>query len=121
MSDSERDFSHVEGFEQLAERVYAELLAAMAEHGLSPDLNPDQVYLNGVNNLEERLVIYSESLTYATTRRILEQDPPSPVDSDTDTLGVFFVAYSFADEHRVPDHTPAQVSQAMEAVYFRLV
>lgn len=108
-----------QGFDELSTRVHAELLAILPDYGISPELDPDDLYLNGVNNLEERLVIYSENLTYATTRQILEQDPPSHYGGDT--LGVFFVPYSFEDEHRVPDHSPAQLSQAMETVYLKLV
>jgi hypothetical protein len=111
--------SNQPGFDELAARVREALLAMLPDYGVSPDLSPDDLYLNGVNNLEERLVIYSESLTYATTRQILEQDPPSPYAGNT--LGVFFVPHSFEDEHRVPGHSPAQLGQAMEAVYLKLI
>ncbi|MDY7568183.1 hypothetical protein QN400_00410 [Pseudomonas sp. RTC3] len=62
------------------------------------NLNPDAVYFNGVNNMTERLVIASISLTEEAVDKTLEKDLPtySYVNG-----GLFSVAYSFADEHRV--------------------
>lgn len=82
---------HQEGWEALRVRVRPLLTEAT-------NLNPDNVYLNGVNNMTERLVIGSSSLTEEAVRRILEKDVPSYSYANA---GLFSVAYSFADEHRV--------------------
>jgi hypothetical protein len=62
------------------------------------NLNPDAVYLNGVNNMTERLVIGSVSLTEEAVEKTLEKNLPSYSYANA---GLFSVAYSFADEHRV--------------------
>ncbi|WP_225775248.1 hypothetical protein [Pseudomonas sp. Marseille-Q5115] len=108
-----------EGTDELAARVRTELETVLAEQGLNNLPAPDRIYLNGVNNLEERLVIYSQTLTEETTRRIQEQDPPSAWVSDT--FGVFFVAYSFEDEHRIPDVSGLLMGEIVGEVYQRLV
>lgn len=107
-----------QGTDELAARVRAELETVMAERGLNGLPAPDRIYLNGVNNLEERLVIYSRTLTEETTRRIQEQDPPSPWVSDT--FGVFFVAYSFEHEHRIPEASGLLMGEIVGEVYQRL-
>lgn len=118
MSDEYEFDSHRQGYEELALRVREELAETFAQHGLDPALDPDHLYINGVNNLEERLVISSQSLTSETTLRILDQDPPS--DWSDETAGIFRVPYSFEDEHRVPDMTVLAASRLIEEVYFRL-
>jgi hypothetical protein len=62
------------------------------------NLNPDAVYLNGVNNMTERLVIGSVSLTEEAVEKTLEKNLPSYSYANA---GLFSMAYSFADEHRV--------------------
>jgi hypothetical protein len=62
------------------------------------NLNPDAVYLNGVNNMTERLVLSSLSLTEEAVQRTLEKDLPA---YSYINEALFSVAYSFADEHRV--------------------
>jgi hypothetical protein len=118
-NDMDTPPEYLQGHNELAERVRPALKAALAQHGLNPDLDPDRVYVNGVNTLEERLVIYSQSLTNETVQMLLEQHPPSPWTSDH--IGLFFVAYSFEDEHRVPDCTPLQVGEVVARVYQQLI
>jgi hypothetical protein len=84
--------AHQEGWEALRVKVRPLLAAALY------NLNPDKVYLNGVNNRTERLVIDSTSLTEETVRRILEKDEPSYSFANA---GLFSVPHSFSDEHRV--------------------
>lgn len=80
--------------EIIREKARSSLNAALE----SWNLNADAVYINGVNNLTERLVISSRSLTEEAVQRILEKDEPSYSFRAT---GLFSAAYSFADEHRV--------------------
>ncbi|WP_297832069.1 hypothetical protein [Pseudomonas sp.] len=84
--------SHQEGWENLANTVRPLLSAALS------GMNPDEVFINGVNNLTERLVIDSTSLTNATVQCILDKEEPT---YSFVNAGLFSVAYSFADEHRV--------------------
>lgn len=95
---------HQEGWNELAKTVRPLLSAALA------GINPDEVFFNGVNNLTERLVIHSASLTNEAVQRILEKDEPTYTFI---TGGVFSVAYSFADEHRVSGLDPENLTEVM--------
>ncbi|MDB5983550.1 MAG: hypothetical protein JWQ69_4565 [Pseudomonas sp.] len=86
--------AHQEGWEALRAKVRPLLRTALQAW----NLDPDTVYLNGVNDPSDRLVISANSLTDEAVQRILEKDEPSYAFA---TAGLFSVAYSFADEHRV--------------------
>lgn len=86
--------AHQEGWEALRNNVRPLLRTALEAW----NLNPDAVYINGVNNLTERLVISSTSLTEEAVQRILDKDEPS---YSFVAAGLFSAAYSFAGEHRV--------------------
>ena len=80
-------------------------------------VDPDKVYINGVNNNEEKLVIYSESLSLLAWNRVYENDP---LGAAGDTSGVFGVPYSYADEHRLSAPTWAQIAQAVNTLVEQL-
>jgi hypothetical protein len=86
--------AHQQGWEAMRVTVRPLLRTALEAW----NLDPDTVYINGVNDLTERLVIVSNSLTEGAVQHILEKDEPS---YSFRTAGLFSVAYSFADEHRV--------------------
>jgi hypothetical protein len=72
---------------------------SLLNEALAPwNLDANTVYINGVNNLTERMVISSASLTEEAVQRILEKDEPT---YSFRAAGLFSVAYSFADEHGV--------------------
>ena len=75
-------------------------------------LDPDSVYLNGVNNLEERLVIDSRSLTEeALDKRLHRNEYPNGVSYiEISTAGFFSKPYSFDEAHRVNDLSPSNLS-----------
>lgn len=64
-------------------------------------LDPDTTYINGVNNLNENLVIYSASIAEEAFLRVRENNPPEDPSNPAPTVGLFSVKYSFADEHRI--------------------
>ena len=64
-------------------------------------LDPDKTYINGVNNLDERLVTYSASVLEEAFQRVRENDAPSDPFNPVPQIGLFSVPYSFADEHRI--------------------
>lgn len=80
-----------QGWEELAVTVRPLLNDALG-------LNPDAVFLNGVNDQTERLVTFSASLTDEAVQRILDKDEPT---YSFVNAGLFSAPYSFADEHRV--------------------
>ncbi|MEA9978052.1 MULTISPECIES: hypothetical protein [unclassified Pseudomonas] len=71
-------------------------------------LNPDEVFINGVNNLTERLVISSTSITNAAVQCILDKEEPA---YSFVNAGLFSVAYSFADEHRMEGPDASALSE----------
>lgn len=81
--------------EELRDKVRAKLVEA-----LSPwVMDPDKVYVNGINNPEEQLVIESDSVTYLTYNYVREG--VDVVISEEPVWGFFSAAWSFAPEHRV--------------------
>lgn len=60
------------------EKIRAFLVSELAEWSI----NPDEVYINGVNDPEERIVIGSTSLTAEAANRVFEKTslpiPPAP-------------------------------------------
>ncbi|KQB53102.1 hypothetical protein AQS70_02665 [Pseudomonas endophytica] len=88
--------------EILRERIRAQLKTDLSPLGL----DPDSVYINGVNNLEERMVIDSSSLTEdALDRRLHNSEYPNGVTYSSATAGIFSKAYTFEDEHRITSLT----------------
>ncbi|KUG42817.1 hypothetical protein AL053_15050 [Pseudomonas savastanoi pv. fraxini] len=90
----------------IEEKIRAFLVSELAEWSI----NPDNVYINGVNNPEERLVISSSSLTAEATNRVFEKDAPS---YSPRKAGLFSVAYSYADEHRLAAPDLAKVGEVI--------
>ncbi|MCJ2372749.1 hypothetical protein [Pseudomonas sp. RGM 3321] len=88
------------------EKIRAFLVSELAEWSI----NPDNVYINGVNDPEERVVISSNSLTAEATNRVFEKDAPSYAPR---TAGLFTVAYSYADEHRLAAPDLAKVGEVI--------
>ena len=94
--------------EILRDRIRTQLKSALASLGLEPD----SIYFNGVNNLEERLVTHSLSLTEeALDKRLHRDEYPDGVDySGLTHAGIFSKAYSFEDEHRITSLTLEKLS-----------
>ncbi|EGH98113.1 MULTISPECIES: hypothetical protein [Pseudomonas syringae group] len=88
------------------EKIRAFLVSELAEWSI----DPDNVYINGVNDPEERMVIGSNSLTAEAINRVFEKDAPS---YSTRTAGLFTVAYSYADEHRLAAPDLAKVGEVI--------
>ncbi|MEQ4336879.1 hypothetical protein ABNM62_00045 [Pseudomonas syringae] len=88
------------------EKIRAFLVSELAEWSI----NPDEVYINGVNDPEERIVIGSTSLTAEAANRVFEKDAPA---YSTRTAGLFTVAYSYADEHRLAAPDLAKVGEVI--------
>lgn len=97
----------------LRDRIRTELKTALATLGL----DPDSVYVNGVNNLEERLVTHSLSLTEeALDKRLHRDEYPSGVDySGLTHIALFNKAYTFEDEHRITSLTLENLSACVNA------
>lgn len=75
------------------DRVRAILHAKLSGRGI----NVDQVYINGVNNLQERLVIHSASLVTAFLMSLQDRTVPNFGGAHT---GIFSQAYTFDDAYR---------------------
>ncbi|WP_457792423.1 hypothetical protein [Pseudomonas syringae] len=88
------------------EKIRAFLVSELAEWSI----DPDNVYINGVNDPEERMVIDSNSLTAEAINRVFEKNAPS---YSTRTAGLFTVAYSYADEHRLAAPDLAKVGEVI--------
>ncbi|KTB58636.1 hypothetical protein ACTACG_00810 [Pseudomonas syringae] len=88
------------------EKIRAFLISELAEWSI----DPDNVYINGVNDPEERVVIGSVSLTAEASTRVFEKDAPS---YSTRTAGLFTVAYSYADEHRLAAPDLAKIGEVI--------
>ncbi|KAA8695742.1 Uncharacterized protein ALO80_00312 [Pseudomonas caricapapayae] len=88
------------------EKIRAFLISELSEWSI----NPDDVYINGVNNPEERLVISSASLTAEAVNRVFEKDAPA---YSSHAAGLFTVAYSYADEHRLAAPDLAKVGEVI--------
>ena len=101
------------GTDTLRELIRTQLKAALNSLGL----DPDSVYFNGVNNLEEQLVIHSLSLTEeALDKRLHRDEYPNGVSySGLTTSGFFAKAYSFDDEHRITSLTHENMAACVNA------
>lgn len=75
------------------ERVRAILHARISGRGI----DVDKVYISGVNNLEEKLVIYSESLVMACFLMLQEGRTPQ---FGGEHMGIFSERYTFDDNYR---------------------
>lgn len=80
-------------------------------------IDPESVYINGVTNNVEKLVIYSKSLTGVAWNCVYENVTLS---SSSETSALFSVAYSYADEHRVNAPTMAKVAEVVNALVEKL-
>ena len=73
------------------------------------NINPDAVYINGI--APDGLIIHSNSLTDEAVNHILENYVPDYTSSPY--IGLFSVAYSFDDAHRVHQPDLAKIGQIM--------
>lgn len=96
--------------EEIKQQIHAFLSARLSEWSV----DPDTVYITGVNNLEERVVIFSQTISQEAWDRVYENDAPVYIDSPTS--GLFSVQYSFADEHRVAGPDAIQLGELMGQV-----
>ncbi|MFP3517423.1 hypothetical protein SB766_14625 [Pseudomonas sp. SIMBA_077] len=97
----------------LRDRIRTELKTAL----VTLDLDPDSVYVNGVNNVDERLVTHSLSLTEeALDKRLHRDEYPNGVDySGLTHIALFTKAYTFEDEHRITALTLENLSACVNA------
>ncbi|EPM43998.1 hypothetical protein [Pseudomonas syringae] len=79
---------------EIKEKIRAFLVSELSEWSI----DPDKVYINGVNNPQDRLVIFSASLAEDAWNHVYENDAPT---YHAQVAGLFSVAYSYADEHRL--------------------
>jgi hypothetical protein len=93
----------------IIDKIRAALTSELAEWSI----DPDKVYVNGVNNEKEKLVIYCRPLTTLAWEHVYENDPMSESSENWD---LFSVAYSYADEHRVNGPTMVQIAKAVNAL-----
>lgn len=87
---------HLQGFETHKQNARELLDKALQEQGI--DQPADQIYINSVNDHTEKLVIHSKSLPVWVAYALLDNERPTISASFS---GVFSVAHSFADEHRI--------------------
>lgn len=95
------------------ESIRAYLISELAEWSI----DPDQVYINSVTDPVEQLVIGSTSLTTEAWHRVYENSIPN---YSTQTAGLFTVAYSYANEHRLPAPDLLKVGQIIAALVQKL-
>lgn len=91
---------------EIKEKIQAFLVSELSEWSI----DPDQVYINAVNDPEEGIVIFSASLAEDAWNRVYENDAPS---YSPRTAGLFTVAYSYADEHRLAAPDLAKISEVI--------
>ncbi|SHN28398.1 hypothetical protein SAMN05216593_12289 [Pseudomonas asturiensis] len=83
--------------DEIKEQIRAFLVSELFEYSI----DPDAVYINGVNNMDARVVTFSKSISQEAWDRVYENDAPDYRASPH--IGLFSVQYSFADEHRVAE------------------
>lgn len=97
--------------EQLKEQIRSFLISELSTWSI----DPDRVFLNSINNPEERLVIASASLSEEAWHRVYEKNAPF---YSAETAGLFTVPYSFADEHRLPSPSLVRIGMVIgELIY----
>ncbi|KPX22288.1 hypothetical protein ALQ08_101201 [Pseudomonas syringae pv. delphinii] len=89
---------------EIKEKIRAFLVSELSEWSI----DPDKVYINGVNNPQDRLVIFSASLAEDAWNHVYENDAPA---YSAQVAGLFTVAYSYADEHRLAAPDLAKVGE----------
>ncbi|MCD5982577.1 MULTISPECIES: hypothetical protein [Pseudomonas] len=82
--------------EEIKEMIRAFLVNELAEWSV----DPEKLYINAINNQEERLVIFSKSISQEAWDCVYENDAGFVL---SPSVGLFSEAYSFADEHRVAE------------------
>jgi hypothetical protein len=97
----------------IIDKIRAVLTSELAEWSI----DPDKVYLNGVNNNQEKLVIDSRSLTTVAWECVYENVTLS---DSSETSGLFTVPYSYADEHRIHAPARAQLAKVVNALVEQL-
>ena len=109
---------HLQGFEAIKQNARVLLDSALQEQGIA--LLADQIYINSINDHAERLVTHSESLTVLVANAVLHNEPPVLT---ADFSGVFSVAYSFEDAHRIDgeDISIETFATIIDAVYDQLI
>jgi hypothetical protein len=94
-----------------------EIRAVLTNELAEWSIDPDKVYINGVTDPVEKLVIYCRSLSDAAWECVYEN---IAFNFSTETSGLFNVAYSYADEHRVSTPAMAKVAQVINALVQKL-
>jgi len=88
--------AHLHGFEVLKHKATWRLDEALQGQGI--DIPADQLFINSVNNPVDRVVTSSTALPTFIANAVLENNHPVITDEFS---GVFGVAFSFQDEHRI--------------------
>lgn len=91
------------------DRVRAILHAKISGRGI----NVDEVYINGVNNLQDRLVIHSETLVMAFLISLQDRTVPNFGGEHT---GVFSQPHTFDDAYRFQGLAIEEINQLGEYV-----
>ncbi|MGV8919815.1 MAG: hypothetical protein ACOH2R_18760 [Pseudomonas sp.] len=97
-----------QGWNDLRDTVRPALINELATW----NIDPDAVYINGI--APDGVVIYCQSLTNEAVHHILHQNEPDY--SSTEHMGLFSVAYSFADEHRVDGPDFVKIGHVMRTL-----
>lgn len=87
--------THVSAYEQFIESVRVRLVEYLQDHGL----DPDQTFINEVEDVIDLKVINSRSLVLEAVAWVERGEEPS---YDPGLFGVFTTPYSFEPGHRVP-------------------
>jgi hypothetical protein len=91
------------------DRVRAILHAKISGRGI----DVDKVYINGVNNLQDRLVIYSETLVMAFLISLQNRTVPNFGGAQT---GVFSQSHTFDDLYRFKGLSIEEINQLGEYI-----
>ncbi|WP_397449750.1 hypothetical protein [Pseudomonas sp. NA-150] len=97
-----------EGWNNLRDTVRPVLINELAAW----NIDPDAVYINGV--APDGVVIYCQSLTDEAVTHILNQYEPDY--SSAAHMGLFSVAYSFDDAHRVTGPYFVKIGNVMRSL-----
>lgn len=88
--------AHLQGFEILKHKATWRLDEALQGQGI--DMPADQLFINSINNHADKIVTSSAALPNFIAHAVLDNEHPVITG---DYSGVFGVAYSFQDEHRI--------------------
>jgi len=89
---------HLQGYENLKVKANYWLSEALVASNINSPA--EQLYINSINNHEERLVVFSASLVQIVAEAVQHEQPPVITAAYS---GLFNTPYSFDDEHRL-DH-----------------